>query len=176
MPHTSHKKKPIRNKRTEIVDEDGWTRVASNHFPTKSPTPALSCLDPSDEVNSRKGDSYIVKIDDGSWIDVGPIDQAPEHTALEDVSDKYRKIETKFKASESWISMQQTLQTRILGEQVRIDACVLFGSGTFTGLGSGWMNRSHVAMYQLAAFISVADAIGKNIRSCHIDLLAERRY
>jgi hypothetical protein len=51
----------------------------------------------------------------------------------------------------------------IIGSDTRIDACVLFGSGTFTGLRDGWINRSHVAFCQLAAFKAVIDLLGKYI-------------
>jgi hypothetical protein len=57
--------------------------------------------------------------------------------------------------------MEDALQKRVISSNTRVDACVLFGSGTFTGLGQGWINRNHVAMYQLAAFKAVVDLIGE---------------
>ena len=92
---------------------------------------------------------------------VAHIEEAPDGVTQADVLAKYTDIEKKWKASESWKVMENTLKKQILGSSARVDTCVLFGSGTFTGLRQGWINRAHVAMYQLAAFKAVVDLIGK---------------
>jgi hypothetical protein len=89
------------------------------------------------------------------------IPEAPEGLTQSEVLAKYVDIEKRWKASESWKSMENMLKTRAIGSDSGIDACVLFGSGTFTGLGQGWIDRAHVAVYQLAAFKAVVDLIGK---------------
>jgi hypothetical protein len=88
------------------------------------------------------------------------VDEAPEGLVVSDIHAKYVEMERRWKASESWNSMADILKTRAIGSDTRIDACVLFGSGTFTGLRDGWINRSHVAFCQLAAFKAVVDLIG----------------
>ena len=138
MPHTSHhKKKRARSKRQEVVGDDGWTRIvttASNKpLPVRQPEAAMAIA-------------------------------APEGLALSDIYAKYIEMEAKWKASESWTCIANILKTPrgvIMGSDTRIDACVLFGSGTFTGLRDGWINRSHVALCQLAAFKAVVDLLGK---------------
>lgn len=136
MPHTSHKKKHARIKRQEIVGDDGWTRVMSNK--PLSVTGALPSLDHQQ-----------------------PVEEAPEGLTESDVLARYIDIEKRWKASESWKTVEDTLKTRVIASDTRIDACVLYGSGTFTGLAQGWINRTHVAMYQLAAFKAVVDLIRK---------------
>jgi hypothetical protein len=136
MPHTSHKKKQARSKRQEVVGDDGWTRVMSN----KSQTMA------------------VVR---PSWVMEVTVEGAPEGLTQPEILAKYMDMEKRWKASESWRSMENTLKTQAIGSDTKIDACVLFGSGTFTGLGQGWINRAHVAMCQLAAFKAVVDVIGK---------------
>jgi hypothetical protein len=136
MPHTSHKKKQVRSKRQEVVSEDGWTRITSSK--------------PVDMPLIRRSEAVMV-------IDV---DEAPEGLVVSDIHAKYVEMERRWKASESWNSMADILKTRAIGSDTRIDACVLFGSGTFTGLRDGWINRSHVAFCQLAAFKAVVDLIG----------------
>jgi hypothetical protein len=136
MPHTSHKKKQTRNKRQEVVGDDGWTRVTSN-----KPLPMAKGLT--------------------SWkLLAERVEEAPEGLTQSEVLAKYIDVEKRWKASESWKSIENTLKTRVIGSDTRMDACVLFGSGTFTGLGLGWIDRGHVAMYQLAVFKAVVDLIG----------------
>lgn len=136
MPHTSHKKKQARSKRQKVVGEDGWTRITSNR--------------PQDLPVIRRSQAAMV-------IDVH---EAPEGLVQSDIHAKYVEMEKKWTASESWKSMANILKTRVIAPDTRIDACVLFGSGTFTGLRDGWINRSHVAFCQLAVFKVVVDLIG----------------
>jgi hypothetical protein len=89
------------------------------------------------------------------------VEEAPEDLTQSEILAKYVDMEKKWKASESWKSMENTLKTRTIGPDTKIDVCVLFGSGTFAGLVQGWINRAHVAMCQLAAFKAVVDVIGK---------------
>ena len=139
MPHTSHKKKQARSKRQEVVGEDGWTRVMSSKPPARDADPAPT---------------YTIE-----WE--VHIEEAPEGVTQTEVLAKYRDTEKRWQASESWRAMENTLKTRVLGPSASVDTCVLFGSGSFTGLRQGWIDRCHVAMYQLAAFKAVVDLIGK---------------
>lgn len=137
MPHTSHKKKKARSKRQEIVGDDGWTRITSTR------SLAMPLLRRSE------------------WVMEVAVEEAPEGLTQADVLAKYTDVEKRWNASESWKSMEHTLKTRVIGSDTKIDACVLFGSGTFTGLREGWIDRAHVALYQLAAFKAVVDLVGK---------------
>jgi hypothetical protein len=156
MPHTSHKKKSVRTKRREVIGDDGWTRVTSQ----KSPA-AASALPPSDQT--RDDGTYTVKTSGGETITFycARVEEAPKGLTEPAVLERYMEIEKRWKDSESWKSMENTLQKRVISSNTRVDTCVLFGSGTFTGLGRGWINRNHVAMYQLAAFKAVVDLLGE---------------
>lgn len=156
MPHTSHKKKSVRTKRQEVVGDDGWTRITSK----KSPTMA-GALPPSDKT--RDDETYTVKTSGGETITFhsASVQEAPKGLTESAILDRYTEIEKRWKGSESWKFVENTLQKRVISSNTRVDACVLFGSGTFTGLGQGWINRNHVAMYQLAAFKAVVDLIGE---------------
>src|SRR2546423_202553 len=125
-------KKASRGKQQQVVGDDGWTRVTSKKYI------AHPC--PSSDIQQH---------------------EAPDGLTQSEVLAKWTDIQKRWKTSESWKSMESTLKTRVIGPDTRIDACVLFGSGTFTGLRQGWINRSRVAMYQLAAFKSVVDLVGK---------------
>src|SRR5436853_785699 len=147
MPHTSHhKKKRARSKRQEVVGDDGWTRIITTTSANK-PLP------------------------DGPLIprpEAATAIAAPEGLALSDIHAKYIEMEAKWKASESWTCVANNILKTprggvIIGSDTRIDACVLFGSGSFTGLRDGWINRTHVALCQLAAFKAVVDLLGKYI-------------
>jgi len=167
MPHTSHKKRSVRTKRQEVTGDDGWTRVTSKRSPAMA-----GALPPSDKT--RDGETYTVKATSGETITFhyARIQEAPEGLTESAILDRYTEIEKRWKDSESWKSMENTLQKQVISSNTRVDACVLFGSGTFTGLGQGWINRNHVAMYQLAAFKAVVDLIGEllNTRThWHID-------
>lgn len=157
MPHTSHKKKAVRNKRQEIYDDDGWTRVTSNG-PPRQPPPLPT---PQTEQRTRK----VLELSDGSTLDFGRVAEPSEHLKLESVIESFKTIERKWKMSESWESMAHTLQTQIFNPSFQIDTCVLFGSGSFTGLSQGWIDRSHVSKYQLALFLSVVDLMGKPLHA-----------
>ena len=161
MPHTSHKKKQFRNKRQEIVDDDGWTRVSSSN------APALPQIPPPPASDSPiNGEERSLNLGGGTTMTVH-IDHPPKGLRLEDVVERYRKVERRWKASNSCKSMEQTLQTRILNSRNTISTCVLFGSGSFTGLRMGWIDRSEVSMYQLAAFLSATALIGNILLSTH---------
>src|SRR3954451_16856341 len=152
MPHTSHKKKSVRTKRQEAIGDDGWTRVTSKKFPAMT-----GALPPSSKT--RDGKTHTVKTSGGetATFHYARVEEAPKGLTESAILDRYREIKKRWKDSESWKSMENTLQKRVISSNTRVDACVLFGSGTFTGLGQGWINRNHVAIYQLAAFKAVVD-------------------
>ena len=156
MPHTSHKKKSVRTKRQEVIGDDGWTRVTSKSSPAMA-----GALPPSDKT--RDDETYTVEMSGGetTTFHYACVQEAPKGMTESAILDKYTEIEKRWKASGSWKSVENTLQKRVISSNTRVDACVLFGSGTFTGLGQGWINRNHVAMYQLAAFKAVVDLIGE---------------
>jgi hypothetical protein len=156
MPHTSHKKKSVRTKRQEVIGDDGWTRVTSKN------SPAMVGALPSSN-KARDDEAYTVKTSGGETITFhyARVQEAPKGLTESAILDRYTEIEKRWKDSQSWKSLENTLQKQVISSNSRVDACVLFGSGTFTGLGQGWINRNHVAMYQLAAFKAVVDLIGE---------------
>ena len=146
MPHTSHKKKATPRKRQNVVDEDGWTRVTS-----KSP---ILPHQYSSEIDMRPLTEEQVK---DTWK---PLEPAPG-ASLEELVGKYFATEETWKRTESYKSLTKLLWARLVRWDDHIDKCVLLGSGSFSGLGDGWIDRSHVALFQLAVFKSIVDFISK---------------
>ena len=146
MPHTSHKKKATPRKRQNVVDQDGWTRVTSK--------PPILPHQYSSEVDMRPLTKEEVK---DKWKPLAP---APD-ASLEELRGKYLTIEKAWKRTGSYKLLTKLLRAKLNQWGYHIDKCVLFGSGSFSGLREGWIDRSHVALFQLAVFISIVDFIGK---------------
>jgi hypothetical protein len=134
MPHTSRYKKPARQKRTQTVDEDGWTRVSSHHHNTRAKEPMLDrCMGPH------------------------PIaDGMTEEKAME----RYTVIEKKWLESESFEQLSKAVREAIKKTTVEVKSCICFGTSSMTSARDGWIIRHDVAHYQVAAFKSVIDILG----------------
>jgi hypothetical protein len=134
MPHTSRKRNNTPQKRRKTVDEDGWTRIASHHDPTK----------------------YGKRASDQTRID--PHRVADEMT-VEKVSERYTLIEKKWQASESCKRLIEAMREALQGNTGEVKSCICFGSGSMSGLRHDWIQRHDVALYQIAAFKTAVDTI-----------------
>jgi hypothetical protein len=134
MPHTSHNKKPTRQKRAQTVDENGWTRVSSHHHNTGAKEPML---------NKRLGSHPIA---DGM--------------TEEKVMERYNVIENKWLESESFEQLSQAVREAIEKTSLEVKSCICFGTSSMSSARDGWIIRHDVAHYQVAAFKSVVDILG----------------
>lgn len=143
MPHTSRRKKHVPTKRLEVTDDDGWTRVTTNN-------------------RERRGLRAIGNVSSGSgsfW------QTTPEEGAsAEKIRQEYERTQEQWKASDSCRALVSLLQEKVLPENVEIDRCFIFGSGSFCGLRQGWISRKHSALCQLAVLKSIRGTIGESRR------------
>jgi hypothetical protein len=134
MPHTSHKRKSTHQKRTETIDNDGWTRISSHHGPQK----------------------YGIRASDQTRVDPHRVEDG---MSLEKIQARYNLIEKKWQASELCKQLSKTLYDAVQATSIKIKTCVCFGTGSFSGLRHDWIQRHDVALYQIAAFQTAVDTI-----------------
>ena len=139
------KKKFMTNKRTEVIDEDGWTRVTT----TGKRHPA-----------AVKSDALNVS------TDLRTVPQPGSN--VQKVLKSFEKSIATWSGSESCTVLDNILISKILQNDVRIDKCLIFGSGSFCGLSRGWISRHSVALQQLAIFCKVRDTIGESSHEAFI--------
>lgn len=168
MPHTSRKKKQPPKKRREILDEDGWTHVTSQAAP---PWP----LEPFAAQMSTQGyEAYTLKLGKGGedededkgedCITLWPITPSLAEPSMTDekLLERYRSVEKSWMASESCHALTNTLRAQALTAVGPVRTCVCLGTGSFSGLRDGWIARHEVALYQLAAFKTVINTMGRS--------------
>ena len=146
MPHTSRRKKHTPAKRLEVTDDDGWTRVTTTDRERRGPRAIGSpvCLSSGNESFWRT---------------------TPEEGAsAEKTRQEYERTQEQWKASDSCRALVSLLQEKVLPENVEIDRCLIFGSGSFCGLRQGWISRKHSALCQLAVMKSIHGTIGESRR------------
>lgn len=142
MPHSSHKKKTPRPKRTETLDADGWTRVSSYHTTTNP---------------SRNGEKEWLKwASDQSRLDPHRV---ADGMTKEKLLERYNMIEKKWHASESCTRLCKTLHEAIRASSTAVESCICFGTGSMSGLRQDWIHRHDVALFQIAAFKTAVDTI-----------------
>ena len=175
MPHTSRKKRQqqgqaqglYRNKRGEVVFEDGWTRIARS--------------DRAAGINNPRHPAmreFILTLPDGKIYDQGPDEgdtqwriattpaELPDGASLEKAVDHYHKCENAWKQSNTWAALKQTFGSRILPQDLDITECICLGLSSPTGLIRAEVDRRNVSMYQLAAFKSIIDILSESQGRC----------
>lgn len=143
MPHTSHRrKKKTPNKRVEITDEDGWTRITTTNTDQRAPKPVLP-YSPSLETLG------------------GQFRTVPESGAsVEKIKMAYVAHEQQWLASESCKALVRVLKEQVLADGSHVDACIIFGSASFCGVWQGWKERTTTALIQLAVLKTLQSTIG----------------
>lgn len=155
MPHTNKKKKRANaQKRTEIVDDDGWTRVTTksqSHNILHSHLVSGGDYDPSKPPSKEPLELLQRSLE--------PL-AAPSNASNGTIKTMYERLEKIWLASESYQALKRALQAR-LNTASKVERCILFGSGSFCGMRQGWIGRHEVAVLQTAVFISAVNLIGK---------------
>ena len=162
MPHTNRKKKTSRPlKRQQITDEDGWTRVTSTRSSTMAPQIPEDGYDAriisspyDDHIDSEMPFSPLYRT---KYLK-DPAHQAPAEATIEKVQKRYETIQSTWLASDSSKKLNQAL-SNTLKKDHKTSTCVIFGTGSFSGLRNNWIARHDVALLQVAVFVSVVKAI-----------------
>ncbi|KIW70623.1 hypothetical protein PV04_02876 [Phialophora macrospora] len=164
MPHTSHrKKKHTQNKRTEILDEDGWTRITSTSAsaarnPSTTPKPEAS------ETSTTAGHHQQSPSPSDSFPPRAPMPPMPG-SKLSSMLSRFDSIEIRWQATDLCKTLVHVLEKEILksttGQAHAISTCVMLGSGSFCGDAVHWIDRHDSAYFQLAAFRTVVHTVGR---------------
>jgi SRR1 len=174
MPHTSrnNRKKPLHSKRVEVTDDDGWTHVANTHT--------------SSRANSRKTISMVT---DGAADDPDeplPLGdageqklplllpaEAPSRLSITDLRKQFEAHLATWESSLAWQHLKSSLLNDVLANrdvvddgaensQIDIDNVVCISLGSPSGfVQGGWVDRRSVALYQLAALVSIVNCLKK---------------
>lgn len=156
MPHTSRRKKHGNDrKRTEVIDDEGWTRVTTRSMakmmtPQNHTVPAREYSPSRDSVTEPciGGVTYPGKY------------EVPSTASVADITQRYKKVKRHWSLSNSFTALQAAL-SRHLETGPKIETCTLFGAGSYCGLRSAWIERHEVALVQTAVFMSAVDLIGE---------------
>jgi beta-xylosidase len=157
MPHTSSRKKRNTinsNKRAEVVDDEGWTRVTTKAQSNSGAT--------SHVVSGRYYNPSNPSLKEPTESVPGPTEplQAPPDATVEAVKVAYEKLRKMWLASDSYKDLHAAIDAH-LNPARKLQHCLLFGSGSFCGMREGWIGRHDVALIQTAIFNSTVDIIGK---------------
>ncbi|EXJ62281.1 hypothetical protein A1O7_02714 [Cladophialophora yegresii CBS 114405] len=160
MPPTSHRrKKHIPNKRTEILDDDGWTRITST---TTSTGRRPSTTTTPNDLGSSSAAGHPPPSLSGSLPARDPMPARPG-SSLSSMLAQFRGIESRWQATELCKTLVHVLEKEILtGDGRNIDpisTCVMLGSGSFCGDAAHWIDRHDSAYFQLAAFRTVVHTV-----------------
>lgn len=155
MPHTSHRKKHGNDrKRTEVLDDEGWTRITTKRLSKMTPQ--------SHNVTAREYSPSRDPVEE-PYVDLVTLPakcEVPFTASVADISQRYEKVKSLWLLSDSFTALQAAL-LRQLETASKIPTCALFGAGSYCGLRQGWIERHEVALVQTAVFTSAVDLIGK---------------
>lgn len=162
MPHTTRKKRTSipAQKRLQITDDEGWTRVTTGSNVRRALRTAHAAATP----NSTHDEKPTLK----------PA-EAPARLTFAELQAQYAVYREKWITSETWRALRVQLDERVR-ERARgtggggdgdggtvtgpVDAIVCIGLGSPSGfLRGGWVDRRAVSMYQLAALESIKDRL-----------------
>lgn len=155
MPHTSRRRKHGNDrKRTEVIDDEGWTRVTTRSMAKMNPqnhtVPAREYSHSRDSVTEPC--IGLVRYP-GKY-------ELPSTASVADITQRYEKVKRHWSLSDSFTALQAAL-SRHLESGPNIETCTLFGAGSYCGLRSAWIERHEVALVQTAVFMSAVDLIGE---------------
>ncbi|ETN40527.1 uncharacterized protein HMPREF1541_04804 [Cyphellophora europaea CBS 101466] len=157
MPHTSRRKKQNdRVKRTEVVGNDGWTRITTTAQLKAQQGPPHTTVQTHSAAEGTLNEPF-------KDID---FDLQSERTypsadvSIDTIMKKFDKAKNQWLASPSCAALQTAIGEH-LDRSRTVDNCTIFGSGSYCGLRQGWIERFEVALVQTAIFLSVVDTIGK---------------
>ncbi|KEF61297.1 uncharacterized protein A1O9_02862 [Exophiala aquamarina CBS 119918] len=155
MPHTSRKKKTSQNKRRQVLDDDGWTRVTTAGGLTAPALLVKNELAQDQQMLHFKWGIGDRSVNIRSWLP-GPHKIHPG-ICLDKMLARYRILEAKWLESTSYAALRMALsKDRVAQHQRVVKTCLIFGSGSFSAAIIG---REDVSFYQLAAFKSAIDLI-----------------
>ena len=165
MVHSSRNKQKASPQKREVVGEDGWTRIVSPRRKTQTPARSPPRPPSTDPLNPKS--KTITTTYQRSEL--------PADTKVEQVIEKFKQLEKKWLQSDSWKLLKAALEDYTSNSTFDpIKTCIVFGTGTFSGLRQGWIERWDTALVQTAVFKSVADALGMNYKSTRHSLADDK--
>lgn len=155
MPHTARKyrrRNPLTSpaaaahgKRVEITDASGWTHVTSSSLAVSS---------------SKRGFRQGLEDDGDEQLCLLPAEPPPRLT-LAELKRQYETHSQQWKSSSTWERLQRALQSQAGAVARTLQNVVCIGLGSPSGfVRGGWVDRRSVALYQLAALVSVLEMLG----------------
>ncbi|OKL60971.1 hypothetical protein UA08_03827 [Talaromyces atroroseus] len=185
MPQTSRnrRKKPPHSRRVEITDEDGWTHVANTHkLPSSrahAQKKAISMV--TDGAADEDPDEVLRLGDAGEKPLLLPPAEAPSRLTIADLRKQFDAHLATWESSLAWQHLRSALHNDVLANrelvddgddnneaknsQIDIDNVVCIGLGSPSGfVQGGWVDRRSVALYQLAALVSIINCLTKALR------------
>lgn len=139
MPHTRRKQKPLVKKRKQVQGEDGWTHVTNT---AREPPQSFGEI----------ADTHTI------YHDYQP--EPVSGSTVEALRSQYQGIKAQWKESESCKVLQANLKGQA-GPQKSVDKCIIYGTGSLSGLHSGWIDYRSVALSQLAVLETLLESLGK---------------
>lgn len=160
MPNTSRKyrKKALHPKRVEITDADGWTHVANTQTLSKPNVrktirTADGAADDPDEIFDPRNGPVLLPA------------EVPSRLNHADLRKQFDAHLATWQASVAWQHLRSALLNDVLTKSKDledIDNVVCIGLGSPSGfVQGGWVDRRSVALYQLAALVSIIDILHK---------------
>ena len=136
MPHTSHKRQKVLQKRQEITDRDGWTHVTKGFQPS--------------EYRSL-GIPRPVK--------------APTGLTLEKINEKYQEYTCRWQKTTCCAQLEDFFKQNILTtDSLEITACFCLGLGSLTENHSSYpLMLSDAALYELIALKTILNLLSKQL-------------
>lgn len=160
QPKRKPKRKPPPNRRIQVTDSEGWTKVtnttqARRAFSSPSST-RTSTSNANDEIRSS---------------------EPPHNLTLPTLRKQFEACRAKWLESETWRVMEGVLRRGISasvsaswsgsspgfgsGSTAGIHQIISIGLGSPSGfLAGGWVDRRIVSLYQLAGLVSIRDLYG----------------
>jgi len=144
----------------EITDDSGWTHVTSTTSLITSPSSTRGGRrrrrgggDDDENINNAEEEKFLL-------LPAEP----PARLTLAGLKRQYEMHSQQWKSSRTWERLQQVLQSQsqaAAAVKKSLDNVVCIGLGSPSGfVRGGWVDRRSVALYQLAALVSVLELLG----------------
>lgn len=157
MPHTARKYRRRTNlpgpahssKRVEITDSSGWTHITSRNLAISSKRGGKKGFSQGDDNDNDDDELQLLPA------------EAPPRLTLAELKRQYEAHSQQWKSSQTWKRLQRALQSQVGAVARTLQNVVCIGLGSPSGfVRGGWVDRRSVALYQLAALVSVLDMLG----------------
>lgn len=167
----NHRNKNPHPRRVQVTDEDGWTHISntnsiqsSTSMRRKKKQPMTDGAADDSEINSESlttaGRPSLCKSKTNYTLSPS---ETPPSLTLDGLRKTFQTHSQTWKSSQTWQQLKATLSKDVFGSsgiQLQIENIVCIGLGSPSGfVQGGWVDRRSVALYQLAALVSMIDLL-----------------